>query len=59
MILKIIKPSKKLYSDKKFEDLDEIEISDKIKKIRSILNIKSEIIVKKISDRCFFIKKNE
>ena len=59
IILKIIKPFKKLYSDKKFEDLDEVEISDKIKKIRSILNIKSEIIVKKISDRCFFIKKNE
>ncbi len=57
--LKIIKPFKDLYSDKKFEDLDEIEISKKINKIRNILSFESEILVKKISDKCFFIKKKD
>ena len=57
--IKIIKPFKKLYSDKKFEDLDEIEVTDKIKKIQKILNIRSEIMVKKIANKCFFLKKND
>ena len=57
IFLKILKPFKILYHDKKFEDLDEWTISSKIKKIQIILNIKSKLSVKKISDRCFFIRK--
>ena len=57
MILKLLKPFKLLYQDKKFEDLNEAVISDKIKKIQTILQLKSKLSVKKISDRCFFIKK--
>ncbi len=55
--LKILKPFKMLYHDKKFEDLDESIISSKIKKIQIILNISSKLTVKKISDRCFYIRK--
>jgi len=55
--LKILKPFKTLYYDKKFEDLDESIIYDKIKKAQMILNIRSKLTVEKISDRCFFIRK--
>ncbi len=55
--IKILKPFKSLYNNNKFEDLDEIIISNKIKKIQNILNISSTLSVKKISDRCFFIRK--
>ena len=55
--IKILKPFKSLYNNNKFEDLDEIIISNKIKKIQNILNISSKLSVKKISDRCFFIRK--
>ena len=55
--LKILKPFKILYYDKKFEDLDESIIYTKIKKAQMILNIRSKLTVKKISDRCFFIRK--
>jgi len=57
MILKLLKPFKLLYQDKKFEDLNEEVISSKIKKIQMILRLESKLSVKKISDRCFFIKK--
>ena len=57
IILKIIKPFKLLYHNKKFEDLDETIITNKIKKIQKTLNIASKFSVKKISDRCFFISK--
>ena len=57
MILKLLKPFKSLYQDKKFEELNEAVISDKIKKIQKILQLRSKLSVKKISDRCFFIKK--
>ena len=57
MILKLLKPFKSLYQDKKFEELNEAVISDKIKKIQKILRLRSKLSVKKISDRCFFIKK--
>ena len=59
ILLKIAKPLKNLYLDKKFDVLDEIEISKKIDKITKILNIKSKIEVQKISDRCFFIRKKD
>jgi len=59
MILKLLKPFKLLYQDKKFEDLNEEVISSKIKKIQMILQLESKLSVKKISDRCFFIKKFE
>ena len=57
VILKLLKPFKSLYQDKKFEELNEAVISDKIKKIQKILQLRSKLSVKKISDRCFFIKK--
>ena len=57
MILRLLKPFKSLYQDKKFEELNEAVISDKIKKIQKILRLRSKLSVKKISDRCFFIKK--
>lgn len=55
--LKILKPFKSLYHNKKFEELSESFISNKIKKIQIILNLNSKLSVKKISDRCFIIKK--
>ena len=59
ILLKIAKPLKNLYLDKKFDVLDEIEISKKIDKNTKILNIKSKIEVQKISYRCFFIRKKD
>ena len=57
MILKLSKPFKPLYQDKKFEDLNEKTVSEKIKKIQKILKLSSKLSVNKISNRCFFIKK--
>ena len=47
MILRLLKPFKSLYQDKKFEDLNEAVISDKIKKIQKILRLRSKLSVKK------------
>ena len=57
IILKLLKPFKPLYQDKKFEDLNEKTVSEKIKKIQKILKLSSKLSVNKISNRCFFIKK--
>ena len=57
VILKLLKPFKPLYQDRKFEDLNEKTIYEKIKKIQKILKLSSKLSVNKISSRCFFIKK--
>ena len=57
IILKLLKPFKLLYQDNKFEDLNEMIVSNKVKKIQTILKLSSRLSVKKISDRCFFISK--
>ncbi len=57
IILRIFKPFSSFYQNKKFEEINETIISSKIKKIQIILNLNSKLTIKKISDRCFFIKK--
>ena len=55
--IKILKPFKKLYFDKKFEDISEIAIINKIKKIQAICNINTKLSVTKVSNKCFLIRK--
>ena len=60
--IKILKPFKKntenyFYRKKKFEDLDIEEVRNKIYKFKIIFNIKENIIVEKLSNRFFLIKK--
>ena len=60
--IKILKPFKKntenyYYRKKKFEDLDIEEVRNKIYKFKIIFNIKENIIVEKLSNRFFLIKK--
>ena len=57
LIFKILKPFKKVYQDNKFEKINDIVISKKIKKILEILNLEKNIKIKKLSNRCFLIKK--
>lgn len=56
-IINTVKPFKNNYKDRKFEDLDELIIKNKINKIQKILQNTSDLNVKKITDRCFLIKK--
>ena len=57
LIISILKPFKKNYEDKKFENLEEMIIKDKVRKIQEILKSKSELNIKKIADKCFLIRK--
>ena len=57
LIISILKPFKKNYEDKKFENLEEMMIKDKVRKIQEILKSKSELNIKKIADKCFLIRK--
>ena len=53
MILKLSKPFKPLYQDKKFEDLNEKTVSEKIKKIQKILKLSSKLSVIKFQTDVF------
>ncbi len=62
LAIKIIKPFKKktenyFYRKKKFEDMDIEEVRNKINNFKIVFNIKENIIVEKLSNRFFLIKK--
>ena len=55
-LIRILKPSKNLYFDRKFETISEEEILEKVKKISNLLNLKN-ISCEKLSDKSFVVKK--
>ena len=55
-LIRILKPSKNLYFDRKFETISEIEILEKVKKISNLLSLKN-ISCEKLSDKSFVVKK--
>jgi surface carbohydrate biosynthesis protein len=56
LLVKIFKPYKKTYLDRKFEKISEKNISDKVQKICSLLKYEN-IFCEKLSDKSFLIRK--
>ncbi len=62
LILKIVYPFKKkteyfYYKKKKFEDLDIEEIKNKIYKFKKLFQVEENVIVEKLSDKSFLVRK--
>ena len=55
-LVKIFKPFKKTYIDRKFQKISEKNISDKVRKICSLLKYEN-IFCEKLSDKSFLIRK--
>ena len=56
LLVKIFKPHKKMYIDRKFEEISERNISYKVQRICSLLKYEN-IFCEKLSDKSFLIRK--